>query len=430
MNKTILIELNEINFIVLEKYIQGGLDLVNFKRLMQNGYLETSSEKVYEHLEPWIQWVSVHTGLNYAQHKIFRLGDIVNSTDEQIFEKLEKADVSVGAISPMNTRNCLQAPHFFIPDPWTYTSTDGKWHSKFLDAALKQAVNDNSQGKITKGTYLRLSLALIGLLTIQQLISLPKLFKSIKGVSYRKAIFLDKILSFIFLNHLKKKNTDFASIFLNAGAHIQHHYFHNSKHVKIENCQNPDWYVDKEADPLAEVLLEYDKILGSLLSLENYTVVIATGLSQNPTKELVFYYRLRQHEKFLREIGLTDFKVKPRMTRDFLIEFNSEASMKSAKLKLQSCKISGVPVFAEIDERDLSLFVTFTYDKEVCEDDTLVFDGGYSEIYKKIVFVALKNGEHCEKGYVASSSQAFLTRVKPNSHVSNLNESLCEYILL
>ena len=55
----------------------------------------TSSEIEYQNLEPWIQWVSAHTGKDFKDHKIFRLGDIVNSDHEQIFEVIEKKAIEL-----------------------------------------------------------------------------------------------------------------------------------------------------------------------------------------------------------------------------------------------------------------------------------------------------------------------------------------------
>ena len=40
-----------------------------------HGYARTLSEEIYEHIEPWIQWFTVHTGMPYAKHGVFRLGD-------------------------------------------------------------------------------------------------------------------------------------------------------------------------------------------------------------------------------------------------------------------------------------------------------------------------------------------------------------------
>ena len=60
-NKLLLLELNELNFNLIQKYIDKGY-LKNFKKLFNKyGYSRTSSEYL-RNIEPWIQWVTVHTG--------------------------------------------------------------------------------------------------------------------------------------------------------------------------------------------------------------------------------------------------------------------------------------------------------------------------------------------------------------------------------
>ena len=84
--KTILLGLNELNFEYIKFYSNKGL-LPNFKNIFTNyKIVETKSEDKYELLEPWIQWATVHTGKSFNEHQIFRLGDIVNSNEEQLFE--------------------------------------------------------------------------------------------------------------------------------------------------------------------------------------------------------------------------------------------------------------------------------------------------------------------------------------------------------
>ena len=86
-----LIELNEINFDLVRKYVDDyPQQLTGFKRLFQLSEFKTYGENEYELIEPWVHWVSVHTALDFDKHKIFRLGDIVEYSGEQIFEKIEK----------------------------------------------------------------------------------------------------------------------------------------------------------------------------------------------------------------------------------------------------------------------------------------------------------------------------------------------------
>ena len=145
MKNLILLELNEVNFDIVRYYIDRDVCLPGFSKLIDDGVQTTEAELDYANLEPWIQWPSVHTGKRFDQHNVFRLGDFVNSTCEQFFEKVEKAGYRVGAVSPMNASNNLIDPAYFIPDPWTQTTCDNSFFSRIITAAIVQAVNDNSE---------------------------------------------------------------------------------------------------------------------------------------------------------------------------------------------------------------------------------------------------------------------------------------------
>ena len=148
MKKLNLIELNEINFDLVQKYIdQDPKAFSGFNRLFKLMTFQTFGESEYARIEPWVHWVSVHTGKSFEEHQVFRLGDIVEYDGEQIFEKLENLGLSVGCVSSMNAENRLKSPAFFIPDPWTNTSSDGSAMSRWIHQALRQAVNDNAEEK-------------------------------------------------------------------------------------------------------------------------------------------------------------------------------------------------------------------------------------------------------------------------------------------
>ena len=87
-NKLIFIELNEINFDLVKKYsLNYSFKVFNddfFKKLKK-----TKSEDEYNLLEPWIQWVSIHTGLTAKEHKIYRLGDFDGKKFPHIFKIIE-----------------------------------------------------------------------------------------------------------------------------------------------------------------------------------------------------------------------------------------------------------------------------------------------------------------------------------------------------
>ena len=120
--------------------------------------------------------------------------------------------------------------------------------------------------------------------------------------------------------------------------------------------------VEGEVDPLLVMLRCYDKMITELLSTNNVEILVATGLSQKPYDRTKFYYRLENHNKFLKHLGISYKEVLPRMTRDFLIKFGSSTDAEKAHRQLKSLKINDeVNMFNHIDNRGKELFVTHTY---------------------------------------------------------------------
>ena len=73
------------------------------------------------------------------------------------------------------------------------------------------------------------------------------------------------------------------------------------------------------------------------MNLKDTKLIIATGLHQQPHKHLTFYWRLKDHNKFMDLISLKGYKqILPRMSRDFLIEFDTEKEMDNCQALLES----------------------------------------------------------------------------------------------
>ncbi|MFY0593251.1 hypothetical protein [Roseivirga sp.] len=398
--KLILLGLNELNFEFIKKYAEEGL-LPNFKHLFDTyGYLETTSENEYKLLEPWIQWTTVHTGKNYDEHQVFRLGDIVSRKDlEQLWEIAEKKGHSVGAISPFNADNRLKNPKFFVPDPWTETKASGESFVLAVSEAVSQAVNDNAEGKLSKSSVLAMLKTYMKVVPVQSYFEYLSLFTKIKSMVGVKAIVLDKLLGDLFVHQWKKHQPDFSSLFLNSGAHLQHHYLFNSKAYEGD-LKNPNWYCPQDQDPVYTILKEYDKVLGKLLAF-GQRIIISTGLHQKPHKHLTYYWRIKEHKAFMLKMGVSDFtNIFPRMSRDFLVEFDNEASAKYAEDKLNSfmAEKDAIKIF-QVDNRGNSLFVELVYPNDIPEGFNIVGDTTIENFNQYLAFVAIKNGEHHGIGY-------------------------------
>lgn len=429
--RLLLIELNEINFDLVHKYVDRFPGKFKaFESCFAGVFFATSCEEVYDHLEPWIQWPSIHLGKSFDEHRIFRLGDIVGSGETQIFEELEAIGLRVGAISAMNAENKLTSPAYFLPDPWTKTAPDSSFWSQSISTAVSQAVNDNASSRLTFASVASLFFALLRFARPIHYSKYLSLAWRGRGASWRKALFLDLFLHDLHYRLLKSKKSDFSTLFLNAGAHIQHHYLFNSLAVEqSEKLRNPGWYVSDGVDPFQEMLEVYDTVLGEFLDMPEFDLIIATGLSQKPYDRVKFYYRLRDHKEFLQSLGITHKTVTPRMTRDFLIEFDSEKQAADAEMDLRKIKVAAddEPLFGEIDNRGDSLFVTLTYPKEITTDTEYVVDGVTSPLQPVVVFVAIKNGMHQAKGFVYFSKGVKDYAPADGAHVKELNTSIKKY---
>ena len=427
MKRLHLVELNEVNFDLVEKYLKKYPgNFPNFEKLLTHVGARTYSEREYENIEPWIQWVSVHTMLDFAEHKVFRLGDMNSSDLPQIFELVEKCGYKVGCTSPMNTVNRLSEPAFFIPDPWTATNPDESFWSTAIHKALVQAVNDNAKSKITFGTLFTLGLAFLFFSSKANWKTYAKLVAKRKK-SWNKALFLDLFLSDLHFSRSKKANVDFSTIFFNAFAHIQHHYFANSQFYE-GNVINPGEYISQSDDPIFDALFVYDKIFGKFLSDTDYDFILATGLRQVPVEQTKLYYRLKNHKEFLTLIGLKGFQVFPRMTRDFLLKFESaELHEKNIQI-LRDATLNGQMLFEGIEERDEGVFVTLTYDREL-EGQIKIGNHNISvSPVDAFVFVAIKNGHHDSTGYVYTSSEKIGLELQSKSqHVSKIGSYILQY---
>ena len=402
----IVLALNELNIDFIFGYLAQG-KLPNFAKILNKGVVKTTSEHKYELLEPWIQWATVQTGKTYEEHKVFRLGDIVDRPDlYQIFEDLEKSGLSVGAISPFNADNRLSNSKFFIPDPWTQTKANGGFIIEKLSSTVSRFVNSNASGKVGPVDFIWLLLVFIVHVRVKRWPNFFKLVTLRKKPGVMAAI-LDMILLEVFVTLQKKHKPDYSHLFFNGGAHVQHHYMFNSSQYKGD-FKNPEWYCPSDWDPILMMLETYDKIIGDLLE-SGERIIGVTGLHQVPHEEQTFYWRPVAHKDFLLECGLKgEFRVIPRMSRDFLIEVADDIHALEIENHLNQftdsvrCK----PVF-NIDNRGTSLFVEVVYDDDLVEG--MSFDGpeGISmrSLKSKLAFVAIKNGKHDGIGYVFSNMQ-------------------------
>ena len=397
----ISLELNELNMELVEAYAESE-NLENFRWLLTGcRRWHTRAEEDYERLEPWIQWVTAHTGKSFAQHGIFRLGDIRESAIEQIWESVEKLGGTVGAVSPINSANRTSNAEFFVPDPWTDSPVTGSWDLRLLHEGVHEAVNENATGSTTALSYLKLLLGASANLPRKRMLSHALFMGRAVRNSRQRAVCLDVLLAEAFIRHWTASKPTYASLFLNAAAHLQHHYMFNSKHYRGGHS-NPPWYIADE-DPFEVLYTKYDEVLGwvrHLAETNGARLLVCTALGQVPNPNLIFYYRPKQHGLLLERLGISGVtEVHPRMSRDFLVEFQDTAAAKSAESVLLSVQTAEAEPFFAVDNRGPSLFVQVCHTRELHADTEIrIGDRRLPGLSSMFAHVSIENAIHSPLG--------------------------------
>lgn len=404
MSTVVHLELNELNFNYIEDYTSRGL-LPSFKKVLEGGFYQTKAGEKYENLEPWIQWPTVYRGISYEKHGVFRLGDAVRKYDPQIWEKMEEKGLEVEALFPMNAVNTLKRSKLFLPDPWTDTTVTAPWHIRSLYNFARDGVLNNSRGKVSLWSALQ---AIPGLASIGDITFWKRLAHLVRNSLNYPRVYRPLVLDLIVFQLLKSRihkgsKLHYISAFMNAGAHMQHHYYFDSA-VNSTGFKNPKWYSpvpDGKVDPLFELYNFYDQLVGELISMD-IELFISTGLSQQPNEEMYHQYRIIDFKRIssVADIDMDALEVHYRMSRDFEIQSKGDIDLKAIKSKLLGFTVDSKPLF-NVDDRGHSLFCKVKYHGEPSGLGQVSFDSIECDLSSSFVHVSVENQIHSEIGYFA-----------------------------
>ena len=422
MSNVIVLEVNELNIDVVTRMVDAGR-LPSFKRLISaNQLVCTTTDEEYAKLEPWIQWVTVHTGKTQQEHGAFNLSDGQCSNLRQSWDLLAEQGVKCGVVSPMNARRGDFKNGFFIPDPW---STAGDTYPQRLSPIyrfLTERVQSHNVSLEAGSSKVRFALELLRSgLPLRAVVDIASAYVRSRLDPKRKwrlAAELDRFLWRLTKTLRRKFGTQYTSLFLNSVAHYQHHYWtsHDAAHwsaryPRLFASANPvseeNLYIDD--DPIAYGMEIYDEILGEAIDEVGVDqVLVVTGLSQIPfegyAEDSGFYlYRPLDHEAMLANVGVQCTQVAPLMSRDMMLFFSDEAQRQRALVLLNSASIQGHDLFECSIQSDLRLFCKIKFSSYAEPGAMVVFKNTsksplrLADHFKLITF---KTGHHHPEGFV------------------------------
>jgi hypothetical protein len=396
----LVIELNEFNVGLLQN-LARTLGLAHLQRVLTWNHASTWTADIYDSgfLEPWVQWVSVHTGVPSSQHGVKNLGDVPKLAEDQIWERWSKQHLSSVVWGVMNgTRRRADSCLTFIPDPWTFS---------------EDAYPANLQGLIALPRYLaknyldfsKATTARKGYDLVRTLIRATKGSDFVDGLKifwrgFRQfgptnavfIVFFEYLSAMAFIRTVEDSRPDAAIVFINMLAHVQHHYWKSGD--------------GSDCPQIAFAATAADEIIGKMLArcggVGGGRIALMNALSQTCTIDDPpwILYRPNNHAGLIAFLGVKAARVEPLMTYDAHVFFDNADDARSGAAILEAARIDGKPLFfVEPDQHDpLKLFYRVAMTDPISPDAEFIYRNNAAHFADHFTAIVQRTGKHNQNG--------------------------------
>jgi hypothetical protein len=410
--KVIQLEFNELCPSLMEQFIGAGR-LPNFTRLRRESVvMVTDAGEDAPNLEPWIQWITVHTGLPFSEHAIFDLGDGHKLNVPRIWDMVGETGRKVWICGSMNASFRKPIQGFILPDPWTtgiapYPDDEFDAFFNFIRANVQE--HTRSSMPVTKADQLRFLAFMVkrGMRADTVWAIIRQLASESKTESkWKRAAILDRLLFDAFAWYWKRHQPAFSTFFLNSTAHFQHMYWRNMA-PELFNAKPGQSEQDAYANAIRFGYEQMDVLVGKVLAVTgpDTTIVLTTALSQQPCLKYEntggkTFYRPNDPQSLFRFAGIgTSPKYAPVMSEQFHLYFDNEVEAKDASEKLQALRSGGQTVMMARHEGS-QVFAGCNVFVKLDATATVSNGQGASESFEKLFYNCnlVKSGMHHRDG--------------------------------
>lgn len=402
----IIVEWNEFNDELL-KEAATQLHLPALKKILEMKRTEYRTEDRYNSgfLEPWVQWVSVHSAMPSKYHQVKHLGDVPDLQFEQFWQVLSRHHISTGIWGVMNgAKRDAKEVKFFLPDPWTFSEQAYPPELNRL-LQLPRYVSKNYQALSKpklfadgiKLIYCLLTSGIFGKMS-KEIIQLVKDFKQYGNQHFIYIAFFEFISFLLFTKYKMQLKPQVSILFLNTLAHLQHHY----------------WNAKKMSPELTYGFKMFDRLFTLLFAeFPNDAIVIHNGLSQmntNHEKPWVLY-RQKNPAAFLQALHIPATQVEAHMTHDAHLFFATPEDCQKAYDQLKSATILGNRLF-HVEKNTynpckLFYHLHFTDELESNAQVDFQIDGKTYSFFAHFDRIVKRTGRHIPIGTIYSNDIVF-----------------------
>lgn len=346
----VLLEFNELSPALITRFFEEG-HLPNFRRFYSESRVYvTHAAEAPPALEPWIQWVNVHTGLDYSEHGIFSLNQGYKLDRPAVWDVLSRAGLRVLVFGSMNVRYDVPINGCVVPDPWT---TGLRPHPPELEPYFhfvqKNVLDHTGKVPLRLQDYLRfLAFMAAHGLSMETAQAVIRQFAIERGGRnrWKRAVLLDKLQFDVFAWYYRRLKPRFSTFFLNSTAHFQHLHW-RSLAPELFTVKPSE---EEKAEYGSAILFGYqemDRLIARFFDLvgPDAILILCTALSQQPCLRYEesggkVLYRPRDFEALLKFAGVTQtHRISPVMAEEFHIYFDRGQDLELAEARLSSLHV-------------------------------------------------------------------------------------------
>lgn len=413
--RVILLEFNELSPALIEGFMAEG-ELPNFRRLRDESRVYISdAEEAAPNLEPWIQWVTVHSGLSYDQHGIFHLGDGHKLENKCLWDLISAAGLPVWVCGSMNQRVDLPINGAILPDPWAaearpFPSSLEPFY-RFVRQNVQEYTNDRVPLSASDYAAFLRFMVTHGLRpkTAVEIAKQLMMERVNRQAKWRRATILDKLQWDVFRWFYRDLKPAFSTFFINSTAHFQHAHWRDMDPTPF-TVKPTEEHRKEFGGAVLFGYREMDRIVGEALDLataDGAALILSSALGQQPC--LVYediggktFYRARVFDRVLEFIGAPGkFTVAPVMSEEFHIHFDSEANALEGARLLRALQVNGRPAMNVMHKGGPSVYAGCSIWEQLPPDAVLE----HTALNKSIPFFrlfyqveSLKSGMHHPDG--------------------------------
>jgi hypothetical protein len=410
----VVLELNELTPRLMKRFMDEGR-LPNFRRFHDESQIYTTdAECEGEDLNPWVQWVTVHTGLSASEHGVKRLSEGHTVHSPAVWDLLSTAGYRVWVCGSMNPR--LDAPlnGHLLPDPWStvvqpYPLGEFERYNDFVRGMVQEHTNEHA--RLSKKAALKFTWFMathgLSLGTVGRIVKQLWTEKVRKKDHWKRSALLDWLQWDVFRRYYRKYRPQFSTFFLNSTAHFQHVYW-RAMEPEVFETRPTEAERAEHKDAIRFGYENMDDLLGRFMRLVSpeTTIIFCTALSQQPYLKLEatggkHFYRIKEPQVLNEPLNLgTAFEYHPVMSEQFVLRFTDSAAAETVRARLNEIRLGEKPAFiTSLDGLDLMVQCAANY--VVPADAVLhIGSGGKSVPFFDLFYKvdAVKSGFHHPDG--------------------------------